>query len=347
MLIPQPRGDLSRAVGAWLRAPEAADSKLAADLIDSSAEPAETLTDVDLQLSLWMLYELHYRSFEDAADDAEWSPELLAVRRRLEAVFDAGVEQACADLIGPLATAAPQDVPDRLFEFVDTYPGPSLAEYVQRHADRDQVRELLMHRSIYHLKEADPHSFVLPRLNGAAKAGLVELQYDEYGDGDGDRIHQRLFAKALQAADLDPSYGAHVGVVPAEVLAISNVMSLFGLHRRRRGAAMGHLAAFEATSSVPCRRYAAGIRRVGLGDPVAQYFDEHVEADAVHEQLAVRVICAALLAEDRTLQRDIAIGAAACLRFDAGAAVPLLETWKRGGHLVDPPASDRALAVTP
>ena len=43
-------------------------------------------------------------------------------------------------------------------------------------------------------------------------------------------------------------------------------MSLFGLHRRRRGAIVGHLALFEMTSSVPNRRYADGLRRLGFGD---------------------------------------------------------------------------------
>lgn len=339
MLIPQPRGAISELVVSGIRAPQGTRT------LPPLPDPSEALGDVDLQLSLWMLYELHYRSFEDADDDAEWSPSLIAIRRDLETVMDAAVEQACADHIGELTAADPNDFPDRLFDLVETFPGPSLAEYVQRRATREQVREMLLHRSVYHLKEADPHSFVIPRLTGAAKAGLVELQYDEYGDGQADRVHQTLFAAALQAADLDPAYGAYVNVVPAEVLAISNVMSLFGLHRSRRGAAMGHLAAFEASSSVPCRRYAAGIRRVGLGDTVARYFDEHIEADAVHEQLAVRGICTALLAEDPRLQHDIAVGAAACLTLDARAAIPLLEAWQHDQHLVSPPTGPAASAM--
>ena len=41
-------------------------------------------------------------------------------------------------------------------------------------------------------------------------------------------------------------------------------MSLFGLHRRLRGALVGHLAAFEMTSSIPNRRYGDGLRRLGV-----------------------------------------------------------------------------------
>ncbi len=333
MLLPRPRGDLSDTVAAGIRNPDAPI------MVPAIPDPQEVLGDADFQLALWMMYELHYRSFEDAAVDAEWSPALLTVRRRLEAAFDLAVEQECAGYVDELASVDPADFPDRLFELTETFVTPPVSEFVQRRADRDQVRELLLLRSIYTLKEADPHSFAIPRLTGAAKAGLVELQYDEYGDGRPERMHQDLYATALRAADLDPSYGGYVGVVPAETLAISNVISLFSLRRSRRAAAMGHLAAFEATSSVPARRYAAGIRRVGLGDDVARYFDEHVEADAVHEQLAVRGICAAIIREEPQLQAEVATGAIACLAIDARAALPLLEAWHDGRHLVPPPAS--------
>ena len=52
-----------------------------------------------------------------------------------------------------------------------------------------------MHRSAYQLKEADPHSWALPRLSGPPKAALVEVQADEYGGGRPERIHAELFAK--------------------------------------------------------------------------------------------------------------------------------------------------------
>ena len=56
-------------------------------------------------------------------------------------------------------------------------------------------------------------------------------------------------------------------------------------------ALLGHLAVFEMTSTEPSRRYAAGIRRLGGDDLAARYFDEHVEADAVHEQIAAHAAC--------------------------------------------------------
>ena len=104
-------------------------------------------------------------------------------------------------------------------------------------------------------------------------------------------------------------------------------MSLFGLHRRLRGAALGHLAAFEATSSLPSRRMVQGLERLGFPEEIVAYYAEHVEADAVHEQLAVRTICGGLLAEEPGLEQDVWFGAFTCLDLEDRFARTMLERW--------------------
>jgi hypothetical protein len=156
---------------------------------------------------------------------------------------------------------------------------------------------------------------------------LVELQYDEYGAGDPNRLHSHLFAKGMEAAGLRAEYGAYVDEAPLEILEQNNAMSLLGLHRRWRGAALGHLAAVEATSSLPSRRMAQGLERVGLAPDMVEYYTEHVEADAVHEQLAVRAICGALVEAEPTLVDDVFFGAFTCLDLEARTARMLLAQW--------------------
>jgi hypothetical protein len=198
---------------------------------------------------------------------------------------------------------------------------------VQRDADEGQVLDLLRIRSVYHLKESDPVTWVIPRLPTAAKAALVELQFDEYGDGDPNRLHAHLFARGLEAAGLRSEYGAYLDEVPAEVLEQNNAMSLFGLHRRWRGAALGHLAAFEVTSPGPCRRMTRGLERLGFAKELIGYYEEHVEADAVHEQLAVRTICAGLLDAEPGLTDDVWFGAFTCLDLEDRVARRVLAGW--------------------
>jgi hypothetical protein len=104
-------------------------------------------------------------------------------------------------------------------------------------------------------------------------------------------------------------------------------MSLFGLHRRLRGAALGHLACFEATSSVPSRRLALGLERLEMPREMTDYYTEHVEADAVHDQLAVRAICGSLLESEPELLDDVFFGAFTCLDLEARYAGWLLDRW--------------------
>ena len=278
----------------------------------------------DAALSLWMLYELCYRGYENVEDGLEFEPELVRVRRALESDLERRLRERWP--------GRPEDAPggcfaDALFAMVAADDGPSLARFVQREADADQAIELLQHRSLYHLKESDPVALTLPRLPAAPRAALAELQYDEYGGGRPERLHARLFADGMAALGLDATEGGYVDQAPLEVLEQNNAMSLFGLNRRLRGASVGHLAAFEATSSLPCRRMAQGLERLGLPAEMRAYYEEHVEADAVHEQLAARLICEPLIAAEPETEDDVWFGAWTCLDLEARTARRLLDRW--------------------
>lgn len=314
VLLPKPRGALSDVLFEAMRTAPHAWNGLHSVTPDSPE---------DAQVSLWALYELHYRGFEDVDDALEWHPELLRVRLALEEDFERSLRDRCK--IPDMSEARDgARFADALLEFIEDHDGRSLASFVQRHADTEQVLGLLRMRTIYHLKESDPSAWVVPRLDAQTQAALMELQYDEYGAGDPNRLHAHLFARGIEACGLNPAYGAYVNEVPTQVLEQNNAMSLFGLHRRLRGAALGHLAAFEATSSQPCRRMSQGLDRLGLPPEIIAYYDEHVEADAVHEQLAIRTICASLVAAEPGLADDVLFGAFTCLDLESRFADAVL-----------------------
>jgi pyrroloquinoline quinone (PQQ) biosynthesis protein C len=327
MQLPRPRGPFSEQVFAQMVTPHPVPVAF-----EAPADVLSVLTDEDTQIALWALYELSFHGFDDVGPRHEWAPGLLATRAAIEEVFEAAlrmlarpaVERALAD------GGRPEHVPTELAAVIDDVEDVKLAGFLQREATAEQYREFLVHRSIYHLKESDPHAFAVPRLEGAPKVALAELQYDEFGGGRVDRLHSTLFARALEGAGLDPAYGAYTDVVPAATLAVNNAMSLFALHRRLRGALMGHLAAFESTSSLPCRRYSGGAERLGFGERVTDYFDEHVEADAVHEQLACRSICQRLVEQHPDLHEDVLLGAAVCVQLDALSGRLMIESWRAG-----------------
>ena len=322
LTLPQPRGDTTEALLAALRA---APHDLPPIPLPGGRDP---LADEDLQLALYCCYELHYRGLPGVDERWEWSPSLLALRGALEARF----ETALRDAVGPVPAAPdPGDMDLALRAIADADDGPSLSRHVERDATLEQVLEFLAHRSAYQLKEADPHSWALPRLSGPPKAALVEIQADEYGGGRPERLHAQLFADMMEALGLDARYGAYVDHVPAETLATVNVMSLCGLHRRLRGAIVGHLALFEMTSSIPSRRYAAGLRRLGFDDPAATtFFDEHVAADAVHESVAAVDLAGGLARLEPAIAGDILWGASALVAVEGRWARRVLEAWADG-----------------
>ncbi len=329
MRLPEARGPLSGGVVEALSDPGGREIAPLVERVRGFPEGTDLLGDDDLHLALWMLYELHYGGFEGVDPELEWDPDLLRLRAAMESVVEAELRaraqphlRATAEAEGPLA--------ERLFDLAAGWEGPSVARFVHREATLEQFAEFLVHRSIYQLKESDPQSWVIPRISGGPKAALVELQYDEYGGGRPERLHATMFGDAMEATGLARDHGAYIDRVPGYTLANNNVMSLFGLHRRLRGAAMGHLGAYEASSSIPCRKYAGGVRRLGLPEEVAAYFDEHVEADAVHEQLAFRDICAGLVESGQAEEADVVLGAVACLLMDNLVGEPMLAAWEAG-----------------
>jgi hypothetical protein len=200
-----------------------------------------------------------------------------------------------------------------------------------------------VHRSAYQLKEADPHSWAIPRLSGLPKAALVEIQADEYGGGDAERVHAQLFARSMAALGLDASYGAYLDVIPGFTLATVNLMSWMGLHRRLRGGIVGHLALFEMTSSIPNGRYGRGLRRLGL-EEATPFFDEHVEADAVHENIAAVDLAGGLARAEPELTAQIIWGARALAELEARWERRLLDCFEDGVSSLGAPIPSTAPA---
>src|SRR4051794_3846224 len=270
MRLPEPRGPLSES----LRRDLSTATALSAATTEQGHRVAEggagALTDEDLQISLAICYELHYRGFDDVSDDWEWDPALIRLRTGLERRHLG----ALRSLVGSVPVTD-DPIERRLAAVIAADEGPSLSTFMAKKGTLDQWREYLTLRSVYHLKEGDPHTFAVPRLSGRTKAAMVEIQADEYGGGTPGRMHSTLFAGMMRDLGLDPTYGALWNEAPAPAFSSVNTMSLFALHRRWRGAALGHLAAVEMTSSEPSRRYSAGLRRLGFDERTTVFYDEH------------------------------------------------------------------------
>lgn len=313
--VPQPVGALSRAV---------------VDLLTAGSSPAYPIADVarsdpyglDLQLALYLCYELHYRGLEGVADEMEWDLELIALRLAMEETFLATLR---ADVPGGDDLQAEVDA---LVEIPRD--GRGISYHLRDQGQRWQLQEYIALRSLYHLKEGDPQAWVIPRLHGPAKSAVVTVEYDEYGGGRADRMHAHLFADMMRELGLSPSYGAYLEQVPAAVLAEVNLMSLCGLRRRLRGASIGQFAVIELTSSPGSARLVRAAQRLGAGPATEHFYAEHVEADAVHEQLLRHGVLAPLVEAEPALAADIVFGIQASTLLAGHLSDVVLPSWGRG-----------------
>jgi len=289
---------------------------------------------IDVQLTLYLCYELHYRGFADVDDGWEWNAGLLHLRGRLEELFLHAVRSDVGEIDADATAAAELDG-----LCVEPVGGTGLSYHLRDEGTWTQMREYFAHRSLYHLKEGDPHAWTIPRLTGQAKASFVAVEFDEFGGGKGARLHQQLFADLMSAADLDPSYLGYLADVPAESLAVVNLMSMFGLHRRLRGSSVGHFAATEVTSPPGSRRMAQALERLGAPSRCRDFYLEHVEADAVHEQVVRTDVVGDLVAREPQLDHDVVFGIRAFGVVEDRLADHLMACWRDGRSSLRSPLS--------
>lgn len=324
--LPAARGPISAAVLDVLRGHATTPAVAEVEHADPYGE--------DLQLGLYCCYELHYRGFAAVADEMEWDPGVLGLRRRLERVFTTALQ---ADVSGGDDVGAEIDA--LLVEPVDAR---GVTQHLHRAGQLWQLREYVTHRSLYHLKEADPHAWAIPRLAGPAKTGLVTVEYDEYGSGKPDRMHAHLFAEMMAELGLSTDYGAYLDAAPATTLAETNLMSVCGLHRRLRGALVGQLAVAELASSPGADRLVKAMRRLGCGPAAIEFYAEHVEADAVHEQLVRHGVIGPLLAAEPQLAADVVFGIQASNLLAGRFSDLLLDRWSQNRPSLRRPLPDAA-----
>ena len=160
---------------------------------------------------------------------------------------------------------------------------------------------------------------------------MVEIQADEYGGGSAQRMHSELFAGLMRDLDLDATYGALWDEAPAAAFASVNTMSLFGLHRRWRGAALGHLAARrdDLVRAQPplLRRACAG----SASTSGRRSSTTSTSRPTPSTSRSPRSTCAARWSpRSPALLPDVLFGAACSLAMDGVAAHHLLGAWEAG-----------------
>lgn len=283
----------------------------------------DPLVDDDFQLALYLCYELHFRDV--ARTDLEWDPTLLSFRAELERVFVYRLRQFdCASSAHSTALGVSLD------ELLESADNRGIGEYLELHATLDQLREYCVHRSASCLKSGDANSFGIARLKGGAKAAMAKMQFADMGYGDARSMNSTHFAATMMALELDPRHGAYVGHLPAASLAQVNLESLFGLHRRWRGALVGAVVMNKLSSVDIMDHCLHAMFRLDGSVAGANYFSNRMNADAIHAFIARDQLVAGLVATDPQIADDVLFGATVQLRLEENFARHALDSWSAG-----------------
>ncbi|MCV7213315.1 iron-containing redox enzyme family protein [Mycolicibacterium canariasense] len=264
----------------------------------------------DLQLALYVSYELHHRGFADVDPRWEWDPGVLQFRARLEEAFGNALREDVGDVSACSAAAEIRRLGAR---------SSVLADHLREHGTWSQMREYFVHRSVRRLKIDDAGAW--------ATYAMTPAEFDRSVSGAPPRSTSCRFADVLSAAGLDDTYLHYLDEVTPEALALVNMMSMFGLHRNLRGAATGQLVATE----ISIRRASAGLHdallRLGAPQPCVQFYRDHagtLDGPPRCETLG------ALLEREPETEPDVVLGIRAFELLEERFASRLLTCWADG-----------------
>ena len=103
---------------------------------------------------------------------------------------------------------------------------------------------------------------------------------------------------------------------------------------------MGQFATVELTSSPGSERLVRALRRLRCPEQAVAFYDEHVEADAVHEQVVRHGVIAQLLDGEPHLADDVLFGIRGSGFLGNRLADLLLDGWEHGRSTLRVPLPD-------
>ncbi len=84
------------------------------------------------------------------------------------------------------------------------------------------------------------------------------------------------------------------------------------------------------------------LRRLGFSGDATEFYDEHVVADAVHENVAAVDLAGGLARDEPEVAADVLWGARCLVAVEADWTRWLLDAWERGGSSLRAPLGEPA-----
>ncbi|MFD0485325.1 iron-containing redox enzyme family protein [Kineococcus sp. GCM10028916] len=334
--LPPARGPLSDALTTFLLSAGGEPRQEDLMRLAQRAHTVDVLRDEDVQLTLLLLYELHHEGIDQVVDDLEWDLGLLWVRADLEMALQRSLQVLVHGRHGfgrgtrPEFLTGPARVDAELVALATARDATGLTAHLALDADLEQFREFFVHHSLHHL-----------------------VPFREVHSGDPRGTSGVSTTRTTIDLGLDDAHGAYVSRLPATSLAAVNTATMFGLHRRDRGALAGHLAFSHLSSPSLGTAVGDGLRRLGLrGGATGSSAPETQPAQPGPDAGTGRELVASLLAAEPELAADVVFGARAGASLARLVAEEVLGAWSAGtssllpaDHHDDAPDSHQVLRL--
>lgn len=258
-----------------------------------------------------ILTTIYQRDFS-RPDTAESECETQPVLRDIAAIFEQAMLDYEIALVREGATGYPIEGKEFVLwlkRIIASHPAsqhPFYRPYLQDHGTREDVRFLLAQETSLDPRFDDILALIQLGTAGSEKIEIAGNYWDEMGNGEASNMHGALFAKALEALDVNDRYISDSLLLEAKLCG--NLSAALTLSRRHYFKAIGYFGVTEYLAPRRFRSLIAAWRRLELPAEGIRYHDLHVEVDAGHATGWFKNIIEPAVTRDPRVGRDIALG---------------------------------------
>jgi len=193
---------------------------------------------------------------------------------------------------------------------------PYYETFLRHDASREDVAYFLTQEAGLDARFDDMLALLQVGTEGVTKMEIAANFWDEMGNGELEKVHTRMFARALELMGENPEESGSNFTL--ESLISANMSMYVVLRRNAFYKGIGYCAVTEYLAPKRFKHVLHAWDRLELPDEAAEYHRVHIEVDAVHAYGWFRNVVAPLVDENPAVASEIAIGA--LLRLETSAA---------------------------
>ncbi|KAA2258722.1 iron-containing redox enzyme family protein [Solihabitans fulvus] len=161
--------------------------------------------------------------------------------------------------------------------------------YLAEETSLAEFKEVVAQFAVDGLIESQSLLAVIPRLPARSRMAVFRVLIDEFGCGNDDQEHAKLYRNLLAELDMPTDLDSYVERATDGVLAFVNLFYWLAARAPAPDYFLGAYSYFESSVLYAFRSFEAASKRLGIGS--GQYYSEHLYIDAFHSkqmQTAIR-----------------------------------------------------------